>query len=315
MHPSHNPRRRRSAKPKAFTLIELLVVIAIIAILAAILFPVFAQAKAAAKTTATLSNVKQSGLAFIMYDGDYDGEGMPTWQDYPNWIWPEQLLYPYTKNIQVQWDTASPIPNIGVQYTTTTNPNAPASAVLAGSWGTWTQLETLSWDEYATWNNLTGTFKNMDSQDDPSDREIMMPLSNPTNYYGDPGNPAGDIGWYTFDSLENSCYDTTVTGPDGNGWVSNPQQGISRAANLWHGGGNLTAFMDGHAKVVHGYTYNNALNDCGKETYDFWVTNFANNSAGNPGTNPQPVGGDPWTQWFVQPRIQAFYSEWWGDTE
>ena len=55
-----------------FTLIELLVVIAIIAILAAILFPVFAQAKAAAKKAVCLSNTKQVGLGTIMYAGDYD---------------------------------------------------------------------------------------------------------------------------------------------------------------------------------------------------------------------------------------------------
>jgi len=59
-------------KNKAFTLIELLVVIAIIAILAAILFPVFAQAKLAAKKTASLSNVKEIGLGEIMYQNDYD---------------------------------------------------------------------------------------------------------------------------------------------------------------------------------------------------------------------------------------------------
>jgi prepilin-type N-terminal cleavage/methylation domain-containing protein len=57
---------------RAFTLIELLVVIAIIAILAAILFPVFAQAKTAAKKTAAISNQKQIGTGFMLYLGDYD---------------------------------------------------------------------------------------------------------------------------------------------------------------------------------------------------------------------------------------------------
>ena len=57
---------------RAFTLIELLVVIAIIAILAAILFPVFAQAKAAAKKTQALSNAKQTALSINMYANDYD---------------------------------------------------------------------------------------------------------------------------------------------------------------------------------------------------------------------------------------------------
>jgi prepilin-type N-terminal cleavage/methylation domain-containing protein/prepilin-type processing-associated H-X9-DG protein len=60
-------------KKSAFTLIELLVVIAIIAILAAILFPVFAQAKEAAKKTSCLSNLRQNATAVLMYNSDNDG--------------------------------------------------------------------------------------------------------------------------------------------------------------------------------------------------------------------------------------------------
>lgn len=63
-------------KSKAFTLIELLVVIAIIAILAAILFPVFAQAKEAAKKTQCGSNMRQIGIGLQLYAGDWDG-GLP----------------------------------------------------------------------------------------------------------------------------------------------------------------------------------------------------------------------------------------------
>src|SRR5580704_12923041 len=63
----------------AFTLIELLVVIAIIAILAAILFPVFAQAKVMAKKAASISDAKQWGLCMAMYMSDTD-DRFPVWQ-------------------------------------------------------------------------------------------------------------------------------------------------------------------------------------------------------------------------------------------
>ena len=59
-------------RPRAFTLIELLVVIAIIAILAAILFPVFAQAREKARSISCASNLKQVALSLQMYQNDYD---------------------------------------------------------------------------------------------------------------------------------------------------------------------------------------------------------------------------------------------------
>ena len=68
---------------RAFTLIELLVVIAIVAVLAAILFPVFAQAKAAAKNTQDLSNVRQIGTSALLYMGDNEDRYVPvgSWDD------------------------------------------------------------------------------------------------------------------------------------------------------------------------------------------------------------------------------------------
>ena len=88
-----------------FTLIELLVVIAIIAILAAILFPVFASARAAARKTSCLSNMKQLSLGMQQYIQDYD-EKFPAWQYGQRFItdsgsyWPN-AIYPYVKNTGV----------------------------------------------------------------------------------------------------------------------------------------------------------------------------------------------------------------------
>jgi prepilin-type N-terminal cleavage/methylation domain-containing protein len=108
---------------RAFTLIELLVVIAIIAILAAILFPVFAQAKSAAKKTSSLSNNKQLALSAIMYATDVDDlfPVLASWGSSGAYAtvggaaytpWPH-LLQPYTKNADLFYDpqAASPLPS------------------------------------------------------------------------------------------------------------------------------------------------------------------------------------------------------------
>jgi prepilin-type N-terminal cleavage/methylation domain-containing protein/prepilin-type processing-associated H-X9-DG protein len=102
----------RKQLARGFTLIELLVVIAIIAILAAILFPVFAQAREKARMASCQSNLKQMGTAFQMYTQDYDetypGASPGNWDDCSvmpakgGWGgWVGNLLIPYTKNTEI----------------------------------------------------------------------------------------------------------------------------------------------------------------------------------------------------------------------
>jgi len=123
-------------KIRAFTLIELLVVIAIIAILAAILFPVFAQAKLAAKRTQDLSNVKQIGTGLQIYLADYD-DTLPPYRtrNTPNPFAPHpsitgnsvnrvffnQLVHPYVKSHEMWRSPANPEAWVNINTRCTTN--------------------------------------------------------------------------------------------------------------------------------------------------------------------------------------------------
>jgi len=124
-------------KTTAFTLIELLVVIAIIAILAAILFPVFAQAKLAAKKTQSLSNIKQMGTAIIMYNGDSEDVFPITWNGAPDWgwqaSWPWQLQ-PYMKSVEIVRD---PSDNVAVLPASGPRLSYASNSIIAGRCSAW----------------------------------------------------------------------------------------------------------------------------------------------------------------------------------
>jgi len=224
----------KSAARRAFTLIELLVVIAIIAILAAILFPVFAQAREAARKTSCLSNLKQMSLGVAMYVSD--NELYPVYSYSTGSVRWHTILQPYVKNEQVFVCPSSAYSrfhfrNMGYGYNHQylarsadrggsgagaheTSIEFPAETIaIADSWGTggWSKAP-------QAWSDAVNECDRLGNHGYTIDPPLL---------------PAGSK-WAT------SC---TVSNP----LPGYPGAGHTRIATRHNGGANV-AFCDGHAK-------------------------------------------------------------------
>lgn len=143
---------------RGFTLIELLVVIAIIAILAAVLFPVFAQAKEAAKKTSCLSNLRQLGIATKLYLGDNED------------------VYPYQPRFPQNADGTYP-------YGLTSGGRAPAGEGDKGQPDGWSDTPaTNRWDAGPLVHLLQGYVANLDLGYCPTSERKYPDVSPNTNY-------------------------------------------------------------------------------------------------------------------------------------
>jgi prepilin-type N-terminal cleavage/methylation domain-containing protein len=215
-------------KNRAFTLIELLVVIAIIAILAAILFPVFAQAKAQAKNVSALSNTKQLSLGSIMYSNDYDDTTI-LYQDYDSpWTAWGVLMQPYLKSANICFDPARQVPWVPIDS--------------AGDWG-WNTTIAINRYNYAS-GGWSGN-KTQTSIEHISNRIAFSVGGDPTIPY-DWWNGWEQLHW--FDGQRSSCPDINNYKESNPYWAYDYNR-LYQGAKDYHTSALITSEGDGHAKI------------------------------------------------------------------
>jgi prepilin-type N-terminal cleavage/methylation domain-containing protein/prepilin-type processing-associated H-X9-DG protein len=237
---------------KAFTLIELLVVIAIIAILAAILFPVFAQAKEAAKKTQSLNNVKQIGTSMHLYMQDNDDVTPISYVDgvTKKSVDIYQTFQPYMKNMDIffspVWEKRFPV----AATTTCDNANTPAGNYVP----TGTNRDRClgygyNWG-FGIWagGGLVGPNQHL------ADGTSVMPGVSGTQAE----NPA-QLGAFG-DTYNGRRYTMSAVGA-----ILTHYDGPQRNGSLRHGGSFNFSYLDGHAKAqkMAGFTFNPGANPKG----------------------------------------------------
>lgn len=215
---------------KAFTLIELLVVIAIIAILAAILFPVFAQAKAAAKKTAGLSNAKNIGTASMIYSADNDDRFPSVYDGAPNGGDPIVTMHPYIKNLEIWAKYRQNVDKTG------TNPDGTLSynkTDFGYNWGYEIRgAEAMLNEERCTDGGLVvGCGGRGGSRYNSGKSNSQM------------ANPSGLFAF-------GNTYDTPRQSMGGIDWFFDSYPGSNRNSGIYFGGSIVTSYADGHAKSV-----------------------------------------------------------------